>query len=158
MPPSIGSITAALAACDLAKDDLNYAAIAREFQVDRTTLSKRHRGETQSREAFLSKSCQRLNNSQEETLISIINRYTSRNIPPTCQMVTNFAEEIIESCVGKNWTSNFIRRHSDKLKSVYLRHIDRQRVKSEYLPSYEYFFHLVSLFIIIFSCGLVIGG
>ena len=64
-------------------------------------------------------------------------------MPPTSQIVKNMAEEIIKGAVHKNWTANFVRRHKDELKSLYLRNIDNQRAKSEFAPMFEHFYHLV---------------
>jgi hypothetical protein len=52
-------------------------------------------------------------------------------------MVKNFAEEIIGRKGGKNWVSQFCRRHESELKSLYLRNIDNLRVKGEYGPIYK---------------------
>ncbi|RDL32578.1 uncharacterized protein BP5553_09034 [Venustampulla echinocandica] len=64
-------------------------------------------------------------------------------MPPTPRIVRNLAEEIIKDYVNKNWASTFVRRHRDELKSVYLRNIDNQRRKAEYLPLFEFFFKLL---------------
>ena len=73
-----------------------------------------------------------------------INRLTDRGIPPTTRMVRNFAEEIIQRPVGKNWVGEFVKRYDTKLKSIYLRNMDRDRMKSEYAPVFKYFYDLVS--------------
>ena len=130
---------AALELCDVP----NYSAIAKEYRVRRTTLMRRHKGQTRPRADFLSESVQCLTNEQEEVLIKHINRMTERGMPPTSQIVKNLAEEIIGKPVGKNWTGQFVHRYNDRLKSLYLRNIDKQRVKSEYGPLYEHFFQLV---------------
>jgi hypothetical protein len=80
----------------------NYAEIARKYKLEQTTLSKRARGQTTSREQFQSERHQCLTNAQEHVLINQINRLTDRGIPPTSQIVKNFAEEIIGHAVGKN--------------------------------------------------------
>ncbi len=121
----------------------NYAAIAKKYELDRSTLSRRARGKTTSREEFQSERHQCLTNAQEHVLINQINRLTARRIPPTSQMVKNFAEEIIGREVGKNWVGQFCRRHQTELKSLYLRNIENLRVKSEYGPTYKLFFDLV---------------
>jgi hypothetical protein len=61
-------------------------------------------------------------------------------------MVKNFAEEIIGRKGGKNWVSQFCRRHESELKSLYLRNIDNLRVKGEYGPIYKLFYDLVECF------------
>jgi hypothetical protein len=64
-------------------------------------------------------------------------------MPPTSAIVTNLAEEIRGASVGKNWTAQFVNRHKDELKSVYLKNIEAKRVKGEYSLTYIYFFKLV---------------
>ena len=86
---------------------------------------------------------QRLTNSQEEVLIGHINKLTDRGLPPTSQIVRNLAEEIAGSSVGKNWTSDFVQRHKDRLKSLYLCNIDNLQVKAEYAPLFQLFYNLV---------------
>ena len=65
-------------------------------------------------------------------------------MPPTSQMVKNFAEEIIQRAMGKNWAGEFVKRHQSVLKSLYLHNIDNQCVKGEYPPTYKLFFTLVT--------------
>jgi len=66
-------------------------------------------------------------------------------MPPTSQMVKNFAKEIIRRDVSKNWARDFCKRYQSVLKSLYLRNINNQRVKGEYPPAYKLFFTLVAL-------------
>jgi len=69
---------------------------------------------------------------------------TARSIPPTSQIVKNLAEEIIGGKpVGKNWTSDFVKRYNGRLDSLYLRNIDNIRIQAEYLPIIKQFFDLV---------------
>jgi hypothetical protein len=98
-----------------------------------STLIRRAQGKITSREEFNSQTLQCLTNAQERVLI---NRLTECGIPPTSQMVKNFAEEMIGRAVGKNWVGQFCRRHQSELKSLYLRNIDNLRVKGEYGPTY----------------------
>ena len=121
----------------------NVSAIAKKWKVDRTTLPRRFEGQTTSRATFFSERRQCLTSEQEERLVDQINRLTNRGIPPTSQMVKNFAEEIIGREVGKNWTGQFVKRHEKELKSLYLRNIDNLRVKGEYPPTYKLFFDTV---------------
>jgi hypothetical protein len=133
-----------LALADLASQSKpNYKATAKKYEIQRTTLARRYKGQTHSREAANSEYRQRLNHVQEETLIRHINKLTDRGIPPTSQMVKNIAEEIAGLSVGKNWTSDFVRRHKERLKSLYLRNIDNLRTKAEYAPLFKQFYDLV---------------
>jgi hypothetical protein len=64
-------------------------------------------------------------------------------MPPTSSIVRNLAEEIRGAKVGKNWTRQFIQRHKNRLKSLYLRNIDNLRVTADYAPMFTLFFALV---------------
>jgi Tc5 transposase DNA-binding domain len=131
---------------------LNYAAAARDHDVHRTTLARRYCGKTVSREEANSTYRQRLNDVQEDTLLRYIDSLTDRHIPPTSQIIRNLAEEILKGPVGKNWTSNFIRRHSDRIDSRYLRPIDRARVSAELIPLFKHFYTLVLSYFAVLWC------
>ena len=135
-------IEAALAELDLLEKP-NYSATAQKWQLDRRTLSRRHKGQTVSRAQANAEFNQRLTIEQEEVLIGHINKLTDRGIPPTSQMVKNLAEEIAGCPIGKNWVGGFVKRHSDQLKSHYLRTIDNCRKKAEYVPRFQEFFDCV---------------
>jgi hypothetical protein len=53
---------------------------------------------------------------------------------------------MIGRAVGKNWVSEFCRRHQNELKSLYLRNIENLRAKSEFSPTYKLFYDLVKCF------------
>ena len=136
-------LQAALAELKL-QDTPNYLATARKHSVKRTTLRARFLEIHTSRSVAYSEYHQRLTTTQEEVLIRHINRLTYRGIPPTSQMVRNFAEEMIHDCVGHSWTSDFVRRHRDRLTSQYLHNIDKKRVNAESIPLFKQFYNLVS--------------
>jgi hypothetical protein len=122
----------------------NFSAIARRFPpVNRQTLKRRFYGEQSSRASANSVCRQNLTIEQEGELIKLINSLTLRGLPPTSSIVRNLAEEMISRPVGKNWTGQFVRRHKDKLESMYLRNIDNMRTQSEYAPMIQHFFDLV---------------
>lgn len=65
-------------------------------------------------------------------------------MPPRASIVRNLAEEMIGRRVGKNWTGSFVKRYETRLKSLYLRSIDKDRVKAEYTPVFDLFYSLVT--------------
>ena len=144
---------AALAEIELSKDP-NYREIARRFNLTYTTLLQRAKGMTRSRAEFQSEINQNLNDIQECILIKQINRLTDRGIPPISRMVKNFAEEMIGREVGKNWVSDFCKRHSSELKSLYLCNIENLYIKGEFGPIYKLFFDLVECFFALRYCTL----
>jgi hypothetical protein len=121
----------------------NFNATARKFKLGHTAVLRRFKGQTMSRAEANSKYRQLLTNAQEEVLITCINCLTNRIIPPTSVIVKNMVEEIRGAEVNKNWTSGFVLRHQEHLKSTYLRNIDNKRASSEYEPMFKYFFELV---------------
>src|SRR5450432_4398050 len=137
-----------LALEDLSKQAIpNPTATATRYNVDRTTLRRRFTGEQQDRAAAHAESHQCLSKAQEETLIGYINSLTDRSLPPTSQIVHNIAEELVNRTINKNWVSDFVKRHKDRLHSVYLRTIENNRVKADSIPSLESFYNLVCLYI-----------
>ena len=124
-------INAALAALEL-QDPPNYTWTAKEFNVNCITLSWRHRRITHAREDVTEMKSLLLIQ-QERTLLRYINLLTKRGLPPTPQMVRNFAFEISRITPGKNWVSRFIKRHKDKIKSSYLAPVDIARKRADNL-------------------------
>ena len=121
----------------------DYSKAAAKFNVDCTTILKQICGLTKSRKDANSFWRQCLTNAEEETLIAHINKLTDRGMPLTSSIVQNLAEEIRGAKVGKNWTGQFIQRHKNRLKSLYLRNIDNLHVTADYALMFTLFFALV---------------
>ena len=85
-----------------------------------------------------------LTDTQEEILITQINKLTIQGLPPTSHIVKNLAEEIVSHEVNKNWTAHFVKHHSSCFKSLYLHNIDNLQMRSEYGPHIQHFFDLVA--------------
>jgi Tc5 transposase DNA-binding domain len=124
----------------------DYSKAAAHFGVDRTSVSKRVKGLTKTRKEANSFYLQCLTDDQEEVLIGHISKLTDRGMPPTSQLVENLAVEIRGYKMEKNWVGQFVKRHKDRLKSLYLRNIDNIRVGAEYAPMFKLFYELVSAF------------
>jgi transposase-like protein len=71
----------------------SYCAVAQQFSVDRTTLSRRHYGALNS-VAAKAEEQQLLSLQQELELIVYIEKCTKRGLLPTREMVRNFASAI----------------------------------------------------------------
>ena len=141
----MASIATALA--DLAlQESSNYTATAKKFNINRSTLSRRHRNIT----AFVKESKQTtsiLSNQQEKELIRYINKLIERDISSFNVMIRVFAYNISEKQSGKNWSYEFVRRHSDILQSKFLQEADLKRKKVDNAYQYQLYFNLVSVFI-----------
>src|SRR5450756_2971681 len=136
----------------------NYTEIGQKFGVERTTLMRRWKGICSSRAEATSLYHKLLTDTQEEALVDQINKLTTRGLPPTSHIVKNLAEEVIGREVNKNWTAHFVKRHSSRLKSLYLRNIDNLRMKSEYGPYIQHFFDLVAFNFSVVSFPCVFYG
>jgi hypothetical protein len=113
-----------------------YSKAAAHYGVHYTSVSKRIRGLTKTKNEVNSFYHQCLTSEQEEVLIGHINKLTDRGMLPTSHIVKNLAEEIRGREVGKNWVGQFVKRHKDRLKSLYLRNIDNLRVGAKYAPMF----------------------
>ena len=85
-----------------AQDVPSYAAAARLYGVQPTTLRRRFLGLATSRAVASSEHHQLLNIAQEEVLLGYIDKMTARNIPPTPQIIQNLATELLRRPLGKN--------------------------------------------------------
>ncbi len=139
------SIEAALADLALQKS-FNYTATAKKFNINRSTLSRRHRGII----IFVKKSKQTtsiLSNQQEKELIRYINKLIERDISSFNVMIHVFAYNISEKQSGKNWSYEFVQHHSDILQSKFLQEADLERKKADNAYQYQLYFDLVIIFI-----------
>jgi hypothetical protein len=125
------------------QERVNYAAAARKWGVERTTLAKRYRGETGTIEEATSYSRKKLNSIQEEALIGHVNKLTDRGIPPTPQILINIAEELAKTKLGPNWVARFCKRYRSRLASEYLRKIDHKRKVADNSRYFRKFFDTV---------------
>jgi hypothetical protein len=81
---------------------VNYSETTKKWKLERTTLSKRFRGETGLNRDAISYAHKQLTDVQEEILIRHINKLNGRGLPPTPQIVKNLAEEIEHVTLRKN--------------------------------------------------------
>ena len=89
--------------CDTYKDaeDIPWTQISKKHGVVRSTLTRRYRRETQSREEQAIAQ-QKLTPQQEEELVKYIEELTARYIPPTREMIANFASAVAQDPVSES--------------------------------------------------------
>lgn len=117
--------------------------VAKKFQVNRSTLSRRFNHQSGSRSQATQRK-QFLSPKQERVLIKYINRLCERGFPPTPYMVANIAGQIAKRQPGKNWASRFVSRWSHELDSRYLNTWDVSRHKAESMASFQQYFDVLS--------------
>jgi len=124
-------------------DTQNFAAAAKKHRVDRTTLSRRFRGVTRSRQEAVSISKKLLTNSQEEVIINFINRQASRGLYLTSRLLKSMVEHFLGREINKNWPGDFLRRYTTEIKGVYLSGFDKSRHAAESAANTKHFFENV---------------
>jgi hypothetical protein len=123
----------------------NIAATAKKYAVARTTLSERFKGKSTTIEEATSYSRKQLTTTQEEALITYINKLNDRGFPPTPQILKNIAESIVHTTLGPNWVARFCKRYRTRLASIYLRTIDHKRKIADNSQHFQHFFNLVRM-------------
>ena len=79
----------------------NISQVAREYGVERSRLSKRYRG-VQGTYASRAEKKRLLNNTQEKQLLQYIDKLCVQGLPPTKEMIRNFAPEIAQQEPGNH--------------------------------------------------------
>ena len=125
-----------------AGDKFSYRNVAKMFGVDRTTLSRRHQGRTHSN-VEEARQRQLLSPEQEFELVLYIERCTRRGLPPTREMIQNFAAAIAKWEVSESWVTRFLHRHSDKLTIKWSAGIDRDRHQADSAERYKLYFDIL---------------
>ena len=103
----------ALAECNTfaPEDKILWSKIAQKHGVVRSTLTRTWRGETRPhQEKVLAQ--QKLTLQQEEELVKYIEELTARHIPPTREMIQNFASSVAKERVSESWVTRFISKYS----------------------------------------------
>src|SRR3954468_21093073 len=82
-------------------EQFSYTKIAKKYGVVRSTLTRRHQAVTQPR-ADKAINQQKLNPQQEQELVKYIEGLTARHLPPTREMIRNFALAIAKEPVSES--------------------------------------------------------
>ncbi|KAH5390817.1 hypothetical protein HBI32_241910 [Parastagonospora nodorum] len=101
-----------------------YTEVAAKHNINRTTLSRRHRG-IQAAVGTQPPNGRKLSPPQESELILYIEKLTRQGLPPTREMIRNFALSIAKKEVSERWVSRFISRNKNELISKRTSAMDR---------------------------------
>ncbi|KAF2022551.1 hypothetical protein EK21DRAFT_15158, partial [Setomelanomma holmii] len=136
----MSAIEDAIAAIKLRKsgDDFTYTEVVNQFNVDQSTFSQRHKGKTSS---FKAK--KKLNLQQELELVQYIRDLTERGLPPTREMIQNFASAVAYKDISKSWVTQFINNYKDQLTAKWITGMDRVRHQADSEDKYNLYFDLL---------------
>jgi hypothetical protein len=129
----------AIAAINVHKagDKPSYRQTAKRFGVDRTMLARRHQGKTRSH-AGEAQQRMLLSPQQEKQLVRYIEGLKKRGLPPTREMIQNFALVVAKWEVSDAWVTRFLGQNDAFLTSKWTVGMDRTR----YIADNEERYHL----------------
>ena len=93
-------------------EQLSYEKCAARFGIVASTLRRRHKG-GQGSQAAKNVNQRALSPQQEQVLVKHIEELTACRIPPTRDMIRNFASVIARKEVSEAWVTRFINRNKD---------------------------------------------
>ncbi|RYN17424.1 hypothetical protein AA0112_g12073 [Alternaria arborescens] len=94
-------------------DKFSYTKVAAQFDIERSTLARRHQGVHEQRGV----SQRSLHPEREAELVRYIETLTGRRLPPTKVMIQQFASQLAGKLVSDTWVKRFLRRHPNYLIS-----------------------------------------
>jgi hypothetical protein len=135
---------AAIAAIDSHEDEdkSSYRQIAKIFGVNRTTLARRHQGLTRSNAGEALRRML-LTPQQETELVKYLEGLSRRELPPTREMIQNFASIVAKWEVSDAWVTRFLNRNQAHLTSKWTIGMDRNRHEADNEERYRLYFDLV---------------
>jgi hypothetical protein len=107
-------------------EQLSYQKCSVMFGVDRRTLARRHKGLTQSMTTKHQQQ-RKLTPQAEAELVRYIQSLSDRHMPPTRNMIQNFASKIAREEVSEAWVTRFLHRHPDDIISKWATGMDSAR-------------------------------
>jgi hypothetical protein len=123
-------------------EDFLYTKIAAKHGVVHSTLTCRHQG-IHAPQAAKAINQQKLSPQQEKELVQYIESLTKRGLPPTQEMIQNFASQIAHEHVGDGWVTRFINRQKIHLISKWTTGMDCVHHKAYSEAKYKLYFDLL---------------
>ncbi|EER23870.1 mariner-Tc1 transposon family protein [Coccidioides posadasii C735 delta SOWgp] len=122
----------------------NYSATAKKYSLSRETLRWRHQGLQVDCHEATSRHKKKLTNIQEDELLEYINKLCNHGLAPTPQILQNIVQEMTGEDMGINWVTWFCEHHKDKIKTVYLKPLDKNRQVADNYHCFQHFYSLLS--------------
>jgi transcriptional regulator with XRE-family HTH domain len=127
-----------------AAGQLSYQEIAKKYGVERSTLSRRHRGVTRTVQHKYEDQ-QQLTHNEELELVSYIDSLCRDYLPPTRDMIRNFASTIAKTEVSETWVTRFLHRHHDALTPQWTSAMATERHAADSYEKYSKYFDMLEL-------------
>jgi transposase-like protein len=124
------------------EEQSSYESVAKKFGVVASTLRRRHKGGQGSR-AAKNINQRALSPQQEKVLVKHIEALTARRLPPTRDMIRNFASVIAKKDVSEAWVTRFINRNKDTVIPKWTSAMDAVRHNADSYTKYRMYFDLI---------------
>jgi hypothetical protein len=121
----------------------SYREVAKRWGCNRTTLLQRHQGLQRPREEEVRQHQQLLNPQQEHEFVLYIERSTRLGLPPTQEMIQNFAGTVVKWEVSESLVTQFLHCHANKLTIKWSPGIDCNRHQADSEERYKLYFDLL---------------
>jgi AraC-like DNA-binding protein len=118
------------------EENTSYTKVAEIFSVSRHTLARRHKGITQSMTTKHQQQ-RKITPQAEAELVRYIQSLSDRHMPPTRNMIQNFASKIAREEVSETWVTRFLNRHPDDIISKWATGMDSARHQAESKGNYR---------------------
>ena len=125
-------------------EEIPWTKIAKKHGVVRSTLTRRYRHETESRASKHIKQ-QALTPHEEADLVDYIEELTRQYLPPTREMIQNFASAMADNPVSESWVTRFLHRHSDQLSPQWTTTMAAERHAADSGEKYKLYFDMLQV-------------
>ncbi|KAF2023924.1 hypothetical protein EK21DRAFT_17341, partial [Setomelanomma holmii] len=137
----IEDVITAIKSCE-SGDDFTYTEVPNQFGVERSMLSRRHKGKTSSFEAKAI-SQKKPSLEQELELVRYIGDLSKRGLPPTREMIQNFASAMAKEDVSESWVTHNVNNYEDQLTAKWTTGMDRVRHQADSEDKYKLYLDLL---------------
>ena len=120
-------------------EKIQWTKISKKHSVVRSTLTRKVERDTCSHQED-AVTRQNLSPQEEEELVKYIDKLTEQHLPPTREMVKEFASRIAGFGVSDSWVSRFLHRHDDELTPQWTTSMDRNRHAADSGDKYKLYY------------------
>lgn len=123
-------------------DKIPWTKIAQKHGVVRSTLTRKVQLRTLShQEDAITR--RKLQPQQEVELVQYVDKLTEDHLPPTREMIQEFASNIAQEPVSDSWVNRFIHRNDEELTPQWTTSMDRNRHGADSADKYTRYFELL---------------
>jgi hypothetical protein len=120
----------------------NIAAVAKKRSLVASTLSRQRNKTTVSRSEYRA-NMRLLSPQQDKKLVEFVRKLTLEGLPLISKIIRQFALDISNRWLSKNWPANWLKTYQNELGSGWLKGFDLARKKADNHWQYKAYFEFV---------------